>query len=288
MSQKNIFSIDLESWVHLYMDSVQPSAFGSTSSQRKQLDNGYIPKATLQILDLLDKFGHKATFFVVGELFQWYPQTIEEIERRGHEIGFHTHTHPLLKNGKILEKELEQSISFLKRFNPMGFRAPQIHITRDSLDCLKRWGFRYSSSTYDDYHISDFEGLDEIPVSSLPYRKNQAASSTLPKNLTWKLLSKKIPFGSGFFISLLGARTSYFINRVNKENIPAILFIHPWQYNIPKEISNLSFKLKLLRHDPLALIYLSDIHKSLNSIFTNHQFTSFKEYYCYEQQGILG
>lgn len=49
---------------------------------------------TLDVLDLLDRYQAKATFFVVGERALAAPQHVAEIVRRGHDLGNHSHTHP--------------------------------------------------------------------------------------------------------------------------------------------------------------------------------------------------
>lgn len=49
---------------------------------------------TPAILELLDQFGAKATFFVVGRQARAYPQHIREIVARGHGIGNHSDSHP--------------------------------------------------------------------------------------------------------------------------------------------------------------------------------------------------
>ncbi|NUS39340.1 MAG: polysaccharide deacetylase family protein [Lysobacter sp.] len=49
---------------------------------------------TLPMLDLLDRHGAKATFFVVGERAAARPDLVREILRRGHTLGNHSETHP--------------------------------------------------------------------------------------------------------------------------------------------------------------------------------------------------
>lgn len=276
---KNILSIDLESWIYFYQNTMKAKECSLTSSDRKRLDNNYIPQATMNILDLFEKYNQRATFFTLGELYEWYPDVIEEIENRGHEIGYHTHSHTILKSSELLQRELELSIHFIERFKPIGFRAPQIFITRDSLVCLKKWGFKYSSSTYDEYGMTKIGGIDEIPVSTISFRPRNKSNDELPKHLTIKMLSRKIPFGSGLFIGLLGARICHVIDYLNKQNIPAVLFIHPWQLYRPKEIDGFSFKLKTLCHNPFCIPYTINILNSVKKILKRHEFLSFGGYY---------
>lgn len=56
-------------------------------------DDGPIPEVTPWVLDLLDKFGIKATFFMVGDNVRRNPDLLEEVKRRGHSYGNHTMHH---------------------------------------------------------------------------------------------------------------------------------------------------------------------------------------------------
>lgn len=56
-------------------------------------DDGPIPEVTPWVLNLLDRYGIKATFFCVGENVQRYPEVFEEVKRRGHSVGNHTFNH---------------------------------------------------------------------------------------------------------------------------------------------------------------------------------------------------
>ena len=56
-------------------------------------DDGPIPEATPWILDTLDRYGVKATFFMVGDNVRKYPDIYAEVVRRGHRVGNHTFNH---------------------------------------------------------------------------------------------------------------------------------------------------------------------------------------------------
>lgn len=61
---------------------------------------------TQEILDILDKYKVKGTFFIVGDWAGKYPDMLKEISKRGHEIGNHSNTHPnmvSISKDKILE-----------------------------------------------------------------------------------------------------------------------------------------------------------------------------------------
>lgn len=56
-------------------------------------DDGPHPVMTPWILDLLDRYGYRATFFLVGKQVAMYPELTRMIVDRGHEVGSHSHTH---------------------------------------------------------------------------------------------------------------------------------------------------------------------------------------------------
>ena len=53
-------------------------------------DDGPIPEQTPWVLDLLDRYGIRATFFMVGDNVRRHPELLEEVRRRGHSYGNHT------------------------------------------------------------------------------------------------------------------------------------------------------------------------------------------------------
>ncbi len=56
-------------------------------------DDGPIPEVTPWVLDTLDRYGVKATFFFVGDNVRKHPHLYEEVKRRGHSYGNHTMHH---------------------------------------------------------------------------------------------------------------------------------------------------------------------------------------------------
>ena len=56
-------------------------------------DDGPIPESTPFILDILRRYGIKATFFMVDDNVRKYPDLFERIKADGHLVGNHTHNH---------------------------------------------------------------------------------------------------------------------------------------------------------------------------------------------------
>ena len=74
-----------------------PEAIFRISGRRKRIfltfDDGPIPEVTPWVLDTLDRYGVKATFFMVGDNVRRHPELLEEVRRRGHALGNHTMHH---------------------------------------------------------------------------------------------------------------------------------------------------------------------------------------------------
>lgn len=56
-------------------------------------DDGPIPEVTPKVLAILEKYDLKATFFMVGENIDKYPEVYEQVVKAGHSIGNHTYNH---------------------------------------------------------------------------------------------------------------------------------------------------------------------------------------------------
>ena len=78
---KNMMSVDLEDF---YCDL--------PFSKWKNYE-GRVVDNTQKILDLFEKYDVKATFFTLGFIAEKYPELIEEIQSKGHEIASHGYQH---------------------------------------------------------------------------------------------------------------------------------------------------------------------------------------------------
>ena len=56
-------------------------------------DDGPIPQCTPQVLDILRQYNAKATFFMVAENAERYPELLARVKAEGHSIGNHTYSH---------------------------------------------------------------------------------------------------------------------------------------------------------------------------------------------------
>jgi peptidoglycan/xylan/chitin deacetylase (PgdA/CDA1 family) len=104
-------------------------------------DDGPHPEITPWVLQELDRFGAKATFFCVGENAERHPQILDQIVRSEHSLGNHTHNH--IKGWKTGNLEyVKNTLQAAKVIPGKLFRPPYGRITRQQGNLLKAQGFR--------------------------------------------------------------------------------------------------------------------------------------------------
>ena len=84
----------------------------------------------LYILDVLDEFGLKITFFVTGQFAKNNPELVKEMAARGHEIGNHSWSHPSFYDltGEEMLSQLDRTSDLLEELTgqrPNLFRPPE-------------------------------------------------------------------------------------------------------------------------------------------------------------------
>jgi peptidoglycan/xylan/chitin deacetylase (PgdA/CDA1 family) len=116
-------------------------------------DDGPDPSSTPALLELLDRYGAKASFFCIGSKAARHPALVREIARRGHDVENHTHSHPrafAAYGARRLQSEIESAQETLAAISgraPVFFRAP-MGLRNPLLDrVLDRLGLTYVSWT---------------------------------------------------------------------------------------------------------------------------------------------
>jgi polysaccharide deacetylase family protein (PEP-CTERM system associated) len=225
----NALSVDVE------------ESFHATEVRRgTRLDGVYNSRVEAQtdvVLELLQNYGGKATFFVLGCVAAQHPTLVRKIVDAGHEIGCHSHDHHLvydLTPDQFRTDTLRavRAIEDACGKQPLVYRAPSYSITDRSLwalEILVECGFTHDSSIYpiqhDRYGIPGFRRhahivqtpvgpIHEVPIATVHLSRTNVA-----------------PVGGGGYLRLLPYRyTAAGIRRVNRdEQEPVCIYFHPWE-----------------------------------------------------------
>lgn len=111
-------------------------------------DDGPHPKETDQILDVLDEYKVKGTFFIAGKHAKWYKDPLVRASKEGHEIGNHTFNHHDISSlsDTQLEKEIiecEEAIKEVTGKRTTLFRPPFGSFKKENLiDIAKKNGYK--------------------------------------------------------------------------------------------------------------------------------------------------
>lgn len=110
-------------------------------------DDGPDARYTPKVLDILEKYNIKATFFVVGESCGDYPELIRQEIKAGHEVENHTYTHPdLVKDITISTEEeivrTQHVIEAVSGRKPCYFRPPRGLFTDETIDFAEGNGYK--------------------------------------------------------------------------------------------------------------------------------------------------
>src|SRR5687767_4858864 len=224
-SPRVLLSIDYEPWFALTrrFDSLPGT------EQRRELDGGFTVQALDPILELLGDA--RASFYLVGEIADWYAEVPQKIVAAGHELGLHCQVHRPLVNIAELEQDICASAGWRQQYNVRGYRAPMVGISEDAYPLLQRSGFRYSSSIYAPAGtLLDKGGIWELPVSKLQVAGKRETLLTGPREFsTGLLLGGEVPYGSSFMIGLLSDSVLRIIENELKAGHSPVIILHPYE-----------------------------------------------------------
>ena len=240
-------TVDIEDWYHI------PSVCGSPFSVYRDVDEffdkwqgryDYLSEPTKRVLQLLDEYGITATFFVVADVAQHYPELIETIVDRGHEIACHGLHHrcmvdPQTKAPLISAREFEsitmeskRALEAIYKKRVIGYRAPNALVAGWMVDSLEDIGFKYDSSVSVN---SLYNKTDSVltGVSTSPYfpKKNslRAGEKRDIVEFPWAYLDVgvKIPTAGGPMLRFFSSRIILSGLNQSVKRGHTVLYFHP-------------------------------------------------------------
>lgn len=159
-------------------------------------DDGPIPEMTPLVLDILDDYEAKATFFMVGQNIERHPELLEEVVKRGHKAANHTHHH--IRGTGIRPEEYLKDARVCEIYTGTKlFRPPHGWLTPAQLRMMKR---HYTVIMYDlvtrDYskrvgaedvfnNVKKYARDGSIIVFHDSLKSRDKLQTALPKSLEW-------------------------------------------------------------------------------------------------------
>ena len=164
-----VLSFDMDAETVWWSDPEAMTGNPSSLAQGRYGPNVALPG----ILDVLDRHGVEATFFIPSWVIDHYPDAVKSIVAAGHEVGAHgvKHESPVTLTPEQEKAVLDESIRVIERVTghrPQGYRAPSWAFSDITMGLVIDAGFTYSSNFMDtdQPHVhADSNGLVELPVS---------------------------------------------------------------------------------------------------------------------------
>ncbi len=134
-------------------------------------DDGPIPEITPWVLQTLDEYGVKATFFCVGDNVRKHPDVYRRILQNGHRTGNHTFNH--LQGWKHSAKYfLDNTLRAKELIDSDLFRPPHGHIKFPQPIRLRRAGFKIVMWDVVTRDYSKFKTPEEVLRNVKLYTRN--------------------------------------------------------------------------------------------------------------------
>ncbi len=222
------FTVDLDDWYHTPLVAGANFSYYKTVHEFFENWNGrydFITDPTFRLLELLDKYKVKATFFIIADMVERYPEVMKALKNSDHEIAHHSLHHTIPYNTKTKqniqskeawEAELIQAKSILEGYfeqQVVGYRAPGAYFADWMVPILYKHGFRYDSSmVYNSLYNKSNRDLSKFPKIPFwlgtdfePKGNEQNAILEIPW-VSRKIGKWHLPGGGAFFFRLLGCR----------------------------------------------------------------------------------
>lgn len=225
---KHALTFDIEDWFHIVdiPELENRKAWNSFES--------IVEDKTSMILDILEEYETKATFFILGWIANKYPTLAQKIANAGHEIATHSFWHhPVYKmSPEDFKHDLSLSIDLLEQQTGLkikGFRAPSFSITPGcewAFDIMGELGLLYDASLF-----PTSRGNGGYPCS----QSIHVIPLTMPNKYLFEIPMSikqfgpiKVPFSGGGYMRVLpyGIIQRYF-NSFEDSQTPVVVYLHP-------------------------------------------------------------
>lgn len=191
-----------------------------------------------RILELLNRYRRRATFFVLGDVAAKHPQMVRRMAQEGHEIASHGMMHDRLHrlDARAFREEIEGCKKMLEDQSQqavLGYRAPTFSLvpqTAWAIDVLAELGFVYDSSIFPVRH--PWYGVPGAPREPFYVQGVGGARILEVPPLVWHVAGRNVAVAGGGYFRLLPAwfmRAG--LRQAEREGRPAVLYFHPWEFD---------------------------------------------------------
>ena len=224
---RNALTNDLEDWYQ---------GLTSTSQQVRRWPEfeDRVVASTGRLLAILESASVRATFFVLGYVAEQHPDLVRRVAEAGHEVALHGYHHyrVSLQTPQEFRDEIlrgREAVATASGQEIVGYRAPMFSINRSALwalDVLREEGFRYDSSVFPTRNM--LYGYPDAP--RFPYHPLEGNGFVEFPLSTVRVLGLNLPVAGGFYLRLLPYPLfRWGLRRIEREGMPAILYLHPWE-----------------------------------------------------------
>jgi polysaccharide deacetylase family protein (PEP-CTERM system associated) len=225
----HFFTVDVEEYFHV--NAFEPWIARSDWSQWPLR----LPVILPTLLDLLDRYEARGTFFVLGWVADHMPAVVRSIASRGHEVASHGYWHRRVNTLSPAEfaEELrmsKQSLESITGVPVLGYRAPSFSLvpgTEWAFDVLLAEGYRYDSSIFPVRRRG--YGYPGAPADPYLVRRGDGTIAEYPLATT-RVGRVRLPAAGGGYLRHLPFAfiRRAFANAVT-DHRPATFYIHPWE-----------------------------------------------------------
>jgi len=237
-----------------------------------------VKRNIIKILNILDTFNYKATFFILGWTAERNSEVVKEIYNRGHEVATHGYSHELIykQSENEFKEDIIRSIEVIEgiiKDKIIGYRAPAFSITKDSfwaLDIIKEVGLKYDASIFP---IQGHDRYGMVDAKPQIYNLDNDLFEVPPA--TVKIFGKRLPIaGGGYFRLAPYILTKIAIKKINNKEMPAVIYLHPWEFDPDQPRIEEANYIEKFRH----YINIDKTEDKFKKMLSDFNFTSIENY----------
>ncbi len=265
----NAMTVDLEDWYHS-IESIPTHDWGKYETR--------LYEGTYKLLEMFRLVDLRGTFFVLGDVAAKHPSLVRSIQSSGHEIATHGYAHRLVyrQTPREFREDVRRSVGVIEDIiqeKVRGYRAPYWTITKESywaLDVLMEEGIKYDSSIYP---IKTYlYGIPDAPVYPYLVKGNNGGELVEFPPSTVTIGGVRIPVAGGFYLRALPSwAVRLGLRRINRAGHPAMVYLHPPEFDAMKPVVKLPFKERILHYYNLGVV-----EEKLRSLLSEFPFGSIK------------